>query len=291
MPIKHRGDEHVAGEPGRPRRESRDAVDGAASEVVELGHGGSECGTPDWSTWEPPGSTSDRDTVTVTGADAMTYLQSQLSQEIRDLEVGDARWTFLLEPNGRIDVLARVTRVADDTYRLDTDAGFGEALLERVNRFKIRVRADVELTALRPVGPPDDASDSERIEAGWPRMGAEIVAGETIPAETGLNEVAVNFKKGCYPGPGAGRAHGQPGGGGAAVVAPPRRGRRARRPAIRSSTPTATRWACSTTVSGTQGARLREAQLRRRRARHALVRAARSRRSSGSSCSTASSGA
>ncbi len=31
-------------------------------------------------------------------------------------------------------------------------------------------------------------------------MGAEIVVGETIPAETGLNAVAVNFKKGCYPG-------------------------------------------------------------------------------------------
>ena len=134
----------------------------------------------------------------------MTYLQSQLSQEIRDLEVGDARWTFLLEPNGRIDVLARVTRVAADTYRLDTDAGFGEALLARVNRFKIRVRADVELTPAATSSSVDtlagETNESERIEAGWPRMGAEIVVGETIPAETGLNAVAVNFKKGCYPG-------------------------------------------------------------------------------------------
>ena len=141
----------------------------------------------------------DRDTVTVTGADAMTYLQSQLSQEIRDLGVGDARWSFLLEPNGRIDVLARDTRVADEVYRLDTDPGFGEALLERVNRFKIRVRADVELTPSAAL-PRDDASAGDRIEAGWPRMGAEIKVGETIPAETGLNAVAVNFKKGCYPG-------------------------------------------------------------------------------------------
>lgn len=139
-----------------------------------------------------------RDTVTVTGTDAMTYLQSQLSQEIRDLGVGDSRWTFLLEPNGRIDVLARVTRVADEIYQLDTDAGFGEALLERVNRFKIRVRAEVELTS--SAVPRDDAPESARIEAGWPRMGAEIIIGETIPAETGLNAVAVDFKKGCYPG-------------------------------------------------------------------------------------------
>ncbi len=140
-----------------------------------------------------------RDAVTVTGADAMTYLQSQLSQEIRDLGVGDARWTFLLEPNGRIDVLARVTRTADDSYRLDTDAGFGEVLLARVNRFKIRVRAEVELheSGERSL---DDRVEGQRIESGWPRMGSEIVTGETIPAETGLNELAVDFKKGCYPG-------------------------------------------------------------------------------------------
>ena len=31
-------------------------------------------------------------------------------------------------------------------------------------------------------------------------MGAEIVPGETIPAETGIADVAVDFKKGCYPG-------------------------------------------------------------------------------------------
>ena len=140
-----------------------------------------------------------RDTVTVTGPDAMTYLQSQLSQEICDLAIGDARWTFLLEPNGRVSVLARVTRVADETYRLDTDGGFGQVLLDRVNRFKIRVRAEVEITASagRPL---DDDVEAARIEAGWPRMGAEIIPGETIPAETGLNAVAVNFKKGCYPG-------------------------------------------------------------------------------------------
>jgi folate-binding protein YgfZ len=147
----------------------------------------------------PPWLDDDRDSVTVTGVDAMTYLQSQLSQEIRDLGVGESRWTFLLEPNGKIDVLARVTRTTDDTYRLDTDAGFGEVLLARINRFKIRVRADVELVASGE-RPRAEELVAERIEAGWPRMGAEIVAGETIPAETGLNQLAVDFKKGCYPG-------------------------------------------------------------------------------------------
>jgi folate-binding protein YgfZ len=31
-------------------------------------------------------------------------------------------------------------------------------------------------------------------------MGTEITPGETIPAETGVASVAVDFRKGCYPG-------------------------------------------------------------------------------------------
>jgi tRNA-modifying protein YgfZ len=148
-----------------------------------------------------PADLGPRDVVTVTGADALGYLQSQVSQELRDLAVGERRWTFLLAPTGRVDVLAGVRRTADDTFELDTDPGFGQALIDRVNRFKIRVKADVSLIAAVPVdAAPDAGVEAERIAAGWPRMGAEIVPGETIPAETGLNAVAVNFTKGCYPG-------------------------------------------------------------------------------------------
>src|SRR5262249_16050080 len=38
-----------------------------------------------------------------------------------------------------------------------------------------------------------------RIRAGWPAMGAEITEA-SIPAETGVVSLAVNFTKGCYPG-------------------------------------------------------------------------------------------
>ena len=44
------------------------------------------------------------------------------------------------------------------------------------------------------------ASEAARVAAGWPRMGSEIVPGETIPAMTGLIAVAVSVTKGCYPG-------------------------------------------------------------------------------------------
>jgi folate-binding protein YgfZ len=177
---------------------------------------------------------SPRDVVQVSGPDAGTYLQSQVSQELRPLQVGASVWTFLLQPTGKVEVLARVWRTADDEYVLDTDSGFGEVMTARINRFKIRVKADVtsldwlciavrgversegqgvvawgsgyDLLGPAPTSPTEvaegdvDALLSARIEAAWPAMGAEIVPGETIPAETGVTAHAVSFTKGCYPG-------------------------------------------------------------------------------------------
>ena len=114
------------------------------------------------------------------------------------MAVGDERWTFFLQPTGKVDVLARVTMVGDESFRLDTDQGFGSVLEARLNRFKIRVKATVAVEEA-PAG-STAVDDDQRIAAAWPKMGAEIVPGETIPAETGLADVAVSFTKGCYPG-------------------------------------------------------------------------------------------
>jgi len=175
-----------------------------------------------------------RDVVQVDGPDALTYLQSQLSQDLRPLQVGQSAWSFVLQPTGKVDVLLRVWRISDDTFVLDTDEGFGEVLTARLNRFKIRVKADITpldwtCIALRgdgaaqseglaswgdgidllgpdvqpPAGVEHGGSErllSARVGAVWPQMGAEIVPGETIPAETGITGVAVSFTKGCYPG-------------------------------------------------------------------------------------------
>ncbi len=140
-----------------------------------------------------------RDRLTVEGDDALTYLQSQIAQEIRDMTVGEARWTLVLEPTGKIASLARITRTAETIFVLDTDAGFGSPLEERINRFKIRVKATSTLVPAAHAEPSAD-HEAARIAAGWPRLGAEIVPGETIPAVTGVVPVAVNFTKGCYPG-------------------------------------------------------------------------------------------
>lgn len=139
-----------------------------------------------------------RDVVVVVGPDAERYLHSQVSQRIEAMDVGSERWTFVLDPTGKIEGLCRVRRTADERFELDTDAGWGQRLLERLARFKIRVAAELELSPEAVDGGPAD--EALRIELGWPRIGAEIVPGETIPAGTGLVPLTVDFTKGCYPG-------------------------------------------------------------------------------------------
>ena len=126
-----------------------------------------------------------RDVVQVVGADAATFLQSQLSQEVRPLAVGSSLWSFLLQPTGKIEVLLRIWRTGDDSFVLDTDAGYGSVMVARLNRFKIRVKAETSLVTTMEVG-SGDAVEHDRIVAGWPRLGSEIVPGETIPGGTGL---------------------------------------------------------------------------------------------------------
>lgn len=141
-----------------------------------------------------------RDRVTVSGADARSYLHSQLSQDVQSMTPGDARWTFVLQPNGRVEALARVTCVSDEHFVLDTETGFGAVVRDRLQRFKIRVAAELHLEHAAEVSTDDVQRELQRITAGWPRMGSEIRPGETIPAETGVVDLAVSFTKGCYPG-------------------------------------------------------------------------------------------
>jgi folate-binding protein YgfZ len=142
---------------------------------------------------------SARDHVVVEGPDALGYLQSQVAQDLNGLAVGDTAWTLVLDPTGKVESLARVTRTAVDRFDFDVDAGHGDGLAARLNRFKIRVQAEISVESATSAEPSPD-HESARIAAGWPRMGFEIVPGETIPAVTGVVPVAVNFTKGCYPG-------------------------------------------------------------------------------------------
>src|SRR5437588_384326 len=161
-----------------------------------------------------------------------------------NLDTAIAIRTMFVAPDGRASVEAgagivadRGPPVEDDAVILDTDAGFGDAVRTRLERFKLRIKADIEPLAWRCVavrgpsahsfaigldadwpglpgvdivgeGPelPEgvrvcdmQAYDAVRIEAGVPAMGREIDE-RTIPAETGVVDRAVSFTKGCFTG-------------------------------------------------------------------------------------------
>src|ERR1700722_19835183 len=86
----------------------------------------------------------ERDVLKVSGPDAISYLQGQCSQDIAALDVGGYAWTLLLEPQGKVDALLRVSGFGEEDLVLDTEAGFGESVIERLKRFKLRIKADVE---------------------------------------------------------------------------------------------------------------------------------------------------
>jgi folate-binding protein YgfZ len=85
-----------------------------------------------------------RDVFSIRGDDATTYLQGQLSQDIAALAVGSSADSLLLQPDGKLTALLRVTRVDAHGYVLDTDAGFGDTMVARLKKFLLRSKVEIE---------------------------------------------------------------------------------------------------------------------------------------------------
>ncbi len=85
-----------------------------------------------------------RDVVRLSGPDAVSYLQGQCSQDVEALSPGASADALLLSPQGKLEALVRVTRTGDAELLLDTDGGFGKAVTDRLERFKLRVKVAIE---------------------------------------------------------------------------------------------------------------------------------------------------
>ncbi len=167
----------------------------------------------------------DRSTVTASGPDAVAYLQSMLSNDVESPPPGGGVYALLLTPKARVIADVEVF-AADGGLVLATDPARRDEVLATLlrSRFRRKVElapsghavvwgeADGALAEIAtPIGPyrllaePPAESDDPlawelaRIEAGMPRFGREF-DGESMPAEAGLEERAISFTKGCYPG-------------------------------------------------------------------------------------------
>jgi folate-binding protein YgfZ len=155
-----------------------------------------------------------------------------LSNDVEALAVGDACDALLLSPKGRVIAPMTVWRRADDVFLLMTEPELGELLQANLLRSRFAAKVAIELeehTSVLVIGgeappgavpnrdygvpayelvddePPDwaEIDDDElerlRIRARTPKFGREL-DDRVLPAEAGLDDRAISFTKGCYPG-------------------------------------------------------------------------------------------
>ena len=99
--------------------------------------------------------------MVVRGPDTRVWLQGQVSQDLGGLAVGRSAETLVLSPQGKVDAYCHATMLADDVVMLDTETGYGDQLLQRLRRFRLRVKAELESGTVRCLevrGPASAAS-------------------------------------------------------------------------------------------------------------------------------------
>ncbi len=138
-----------------------------------------------------------KDVIRAFGADAVTFLQGQISQDIANLQPGESRWALILEPQGKVDAWVRVWGGSQsDEILIDCDAGSGQLVIDRLNRFRMRVKVELELLdwqciALR--GPECPAVDSPELIAelkgtvSWAGVAGVDLLGPQVTVPQGIH--------------------------------------------------------------------------------------------------------
>jgi folate-binding protein YgfZ len=180
-----------------------------------------------------------RSYVSVNGPDAASYLNRMVSNEVEALPVGESCEALLLTPKARVVAPLVVWRRGQDDFLLLTEPEAAERLVRELLRARFAARCAIEPEEHRSVvvlgagdgplvnyheralpnrdygvpavelvdadapGEAEPISDEElerlRILARTPRLGREL-DDRVMPAEAGLEERAISFTKGCFPG-------------------------------------------------------------------------------------------
>ena len=172
----------------------------------------------------PSAARRPRSYVRVQGPDAGDFLQRMVSN---DVLAGESCEALLLTPKGRVIAPLLVWRRGDDDFLLLTEPELGDTVRAHLARMRLAAKCEIEVeehtstvvfggdagipvsdygvAAVEVVDEEVAATAGEdelerlRIEAGTPRWGREI-DDRVLPAEAGLDERAISFEKGCYPG-------------------------------------------------------------------------------------------
>lgn len=140
-----------------------------------------------------------RDVVVAAGPDALSYLQSLVSADLDGLADGESVRSLLLTPQGKLEADFHLARVGDDAW-LVCERGFGEQLVAALERFKIRVKVDIDLRpdlAVLAVRAPElparaDADDVVVVSVPWPGGDRFDIVGPTAAVEEAETELAAS---------------------------------------------------------------------------------------------------
>jgi folate-binding protein YgfZ len=141
---------------------------------------------------EPFAAWIERDVVRASGPETVAFLQGQLSQDVESLAVGGSAWSLLLQPSGKVDSWLRATRVEDDVMVLDVDGGWGDALIERLERFKLRTKCELERVegprclAVRNVAVARPAPPPSGLPIVWPGTDGYDLLGPDVAPPNGI---------------------------------------------------------------------------------------------------------
>jgi tRNA-modifying protein YgfZ len=168
----------------------------------------------------------------VSGPDAAAYLQRMVSNDVEGLGPGESCEALLLTAKARLIAPLTVLRRTADDFLLLTEPSLGEVVTRELTRFRFAAKCAIEPEAHTSTivlgGPPPEgaipsgdfgvpayelldadgltaepvsAGELERLRilAGAPAWGREL-DDRVMPAEAGLEERAISFTKGCYPG-------------------------------------------------------------------------------------------
>ena len=143
----------------------------------------------------------ERDVVAVAGPEAIDLPAGPAQPGRRaPSAVGESAPSLLLQPTGKVDAWLRVTRTGDDDAGARRRAGHGDAVLARLQRFKLRTKAELPLDRVVGLGAPRPERRASRghgaERAGAARrvarasQGVDLPRGRRRPSPAGLDELA-----------------------------------------------------------------------------------------------------
>ncbi len=171
-----------------------------------------------------PVSLAHRSVISVSGANAETFLNGIVTASAPGMRTGDIRYGGLLTPQGKVIADMLLTRDGD-AILLDCAEVAAASVVRRLTMMKLRAAVSIAiqpdlgvsvfegapdprspLAPLRRIGPRGSADDSSawhaaRIAAGLPEQGFDFGLEEVLPADINMDLVGgVDFRKGCFVG-------------------------------------------------------------------------------------------